>query len=201
MPDTEAILFDLDGTLLALERSYSELLAETFRAVEGKSRETWVEQYSEAFADLFGRVEQDPVERAFASIEACTEPEALAEELHRRETAACRPPDGTHETLERLAERYALGVLTNGMPGWQRHKLREAGLDRHIEAVVTSYEAGAHKPDTAPYRLAEQRLPAERYAMVGDSASDIEGAENAGWAACRYTGDGFDELPEAIDWA
>jgi len=200
MDSTRAILFDLDGTLVELQRGYDEILAETFRAVNGEARAAWREQYTDAFADLFGRVEPEPVRRAFASIDACPDPGLLATELRRRETAACRPPAGTHETLERLGETHALGVLTNGMPGWQRHKLREHGLDEHVGAVVTSYEAGAHKPDEAPYRLAERRLPAPDHAMVGDSATDIEGAENAGWVACRYTGGGFGDLPATLDW-
>lgn len=200
MAATRAIFLDLDGTLLQLQRAYDELLAETFSAVEGDAPQAWIEQYNDTFAALFGRVEPAPVRRAFASIDACTEPELLAAELHRRETAACKPPDGTHDTLERLAETHVLGVLTNGMPDWQRHKLREYDLDQYVEATVTSYEAGAHKPDQAPYRLAEQRVPAQHYAMVGDSATDTEGAENAGWTAYRYTGGGFGELPDALDW-
>lgn len=195
-----AVVFDLDGTLLELEQPYSEILAETFERVEGDTRQGWVEQYSDAFADLFGRVEPSPVRRAFASIEGCTDPGSLAETLRRRETAACQPPATARETLEQLSGSHAVAVLTNGMPGWQRHKLREHGLDEHVETVVTSYEAGAHKPDEAPYRLVEERLPAGRYAMVGDSESDIRGGKNAGWATQRYTGGGFGDVPDGIDW-
>ena len=35
---------------------------------------------------------------------------------------------------------------------------------------------------------------------VGDSADDVEGARQVGWTAYRYTGGGFGDLPEALDW-
>ena len=197
---TEAIFFDLDGTLLSLTREYGELLAETFTAVVGDVQEEWTEQYTDTFYELFGACEPDPVERAFASIDACSAPSLLAEELHDREVAACRPPDGVYEDLERLAEGHALGVLTNGLPGWQRRKLREHELEQYFDVVVTTYEVGAHKPAPAPYRACEARLPASAYGMVGDAATDIEGAENAGWAGYRYAGGGFSEIPAAFEW-
>ncbi len=36
--------------------------------------------------------------------------------------------------------------------------------------------------------------------MVGDSESDIRGGKNAGWATQRYTGGGFGDVPDGIDW-
>lgn len=200
MTSTKAIFFDLDGTLLRFDRPYRELLAETFTAVEGEVREAWLERYTDAFFELFGACEPDPVERAFASTDAPSSPTALAEALHVRERAACRPPEAVHDDLERLSESHALGVLTNGLPGWQRAKLREHDLERHFDVVVATYEVGAHKPNVAPFRVAEERLPARAYAMVGDADADVEGAEAAGWAAYRYTGSGFGELPAALGW-
>ena len=200
MTSTKAIFFDLDGTLLRFDRPYRELLAETFTAVAGEVREAWLEQYSNAFFELFGACEPKPVARAFASIDVPSRPAALAEELHRRERAACQPPEAVHDDLDRLSETYALGVLTNGLPEWQRAKLREHGLERHFDVVVATYEVGVHKPDVAPFRVAEERLPARAYAMVGDADADVEGANAAGWGAYRYTGSGFGELPGTLDW-
>ncbi|WP_440769549.1 HAD family hydrolase [Natronorubrum sp. DTA28] len=200
MTNAKAIFFDLDGTLLEHGQAYTEILTATFRTVEGEAREKWIERYIDAFYELFEACEPDPVRRAFASIDACSEPELLADELRRRETAACEPPDAVYEDLDRLSDGYRLGVLTNGFEGWQRHKLREHDLEQHFETVITSYQAGAHKPCEAPYRLAEARLPARAYAMVGDDDSDVDGATNAGWTACRYSGDGFADLPDILDW-
>ena len=91
-------------------------------------------------------------------------------------------------------------MLTDGVTEWQRAKLAASGLDRFFDAVVVSYAVGAHKPDPAPFAVAEKRLPADDYAMVGDSDADIDGAGRAGWATHRYDGGGFGDLPDALEW-
>ena len=84
MTNAKAIFFDLDGTLLEHRRAYPEILAATFEAVEGEVREECIERYNDVFYELFGAYEPDPVRRAFASIDACSEPNLLAEELRSR---------------------------------------------------------------------------------------------------------------------
>lgn len=200
MTHDRAIFFDLDGTLVELRQEYREVLAETFTAVEGDVRDEWIQQYTERFFALFEACEPDPATRAFADIGSCSDPERLAEELREREIASCQPPAGVHDDLKRLAADHALGVLTNGFPEWQRAKLREHDLVRHFDTVVTSYEAGAHKPDEAPYRTAERRLPAEAYAMIGDSDADVTGGRNAGWTTYRHSGSGFSDVPAVLGW-
>ena len=36
--------------------------------------------------------------------------------------------------------------------------------------------------------------------MVGDGDADVDGADRAGWAAHRYDGGGFGDLPDALEW-
>ena len=62
--------------------------------------------------------------------------------------------------------------------------LDEAGLAPLFDAVVTSAEAGAAKPDPAPFLLALARLGVrpERALHVGDDAVDRDGARAAGLA-------------------
>jgi putative hydrolase of the HAD superfamily len=193
-----AIVFDLDGTLLEFSREYDELLAETFRAVEGESRDEWVEAYSEAFFERFSACEPEPIHQAFATVSA--NPDALREGLHEREIEAAEPPECTRTALEQLAGEYRIGVLTNGIREWQLGKLRGNGLAGYVDAVVASYEAGAHKPDSDPFELLESRLPADAYAMVGDADADVEGATRVGWDCVRYDGQGFDTVPAAVGW-
>lgn len=196
----DALVFDLDGTLLRYERPYEELLAATFESIIGDVREEWVETYNEAFFEHFRACSPEPAVRAAGEIDACSDPEGFAAALLQREIDAVRPPENASADLERLAETHALGVLTNGLPAWQRRKLEAVGLDSHFDAIVASYEADAHKPDTAPYRLAERRLDASRFAMIGDAESDIDGALAAGWGTYAYDGGDFSALPEAIEW-
>jgi putative hydrolase of the HAD superfamily len=191
-----AIVFDLDGTLLSFTREYDQLLAETFRAVDGESRDEWLDTYREAFYERFSECEPNPVEGAFGTISE--NPTALAETLHEREIEAASPPDGAHEDLARLAEAYEIGVVTNGVREWQLGKLRGNDFFEYVDAFVASYEVGTHKPDTEPFECLESPLPADGYAMVGDAETDMEGARRAGWASHHYQGDGFSDLPDAL---
>jgi putative hydrolase of the HAD superfamily len=61
-------------------------------------------------------------------------------------------------------------------------QLETLGLARLVDTVVTSAEAGAPKPDAAVFLLALARLGVEpaNAVHVGDTASDAEGARNAG---------------------
>lgn len=196
-----AVGFDLDGTLLHYTRDYQALLADAMRDVTGAAPSAALDRYEEAFFERFRALDPDPVERAFQDALPEANADALTDALLRREIEATAPPAGAAADLERLAARYRLGVLTNGLPEWQRAKLSAHGLMDVFDGFVASYEAAAHKPATEPFRLFEERLPAERYAMVGDDSADVDGAAAADWAACRYDGSGFGALPDAIDWS
>jgi len=91
-----------------------------------------------------------------------------------------RPLDGAIGACRRLAGAgLRLAVVSNWDVGLHEH-LRELGLGRLVDAVVTSAEAGAPKPEPDVWRLALARLGVERAVHVGDSDADAEGARAAG---------------------
>lgn len=196
-----AVCFDLDGTLLHFTRDYTDVLAGTFVDVTGESREAWIETYNEAFFERFRACRPTPVEEAFAETLPGHDAGELAESLLRHEIEMLKPAPGIEDLLVELsAHDVKLGVVTNGVPAWQRAKLDAVGLLGHFDAFVASYEAGAHKPDTAPFQLAADRLGAAHYTMIGDSDADIDGATNDGWDSIRYEGTGFGLLaPTLLD--
>lgn len=196
-----AIAFDLDGTVLHFTREYEAVLRDAVESVAGEVREEWLETYQMQFYEHFRNHEENPVHRAFEAVDGGPDVDELVDALREEEVEMCRPPAGAREDLERLAEEFRIGVVTNGVPEWQRHKLRSYDLLDVFDTVVTSYEAGTHKPDTAPFEEFERRVDAEGYAMVGDDDADVDGATAAGWAAHRYDGEGFGALPGAIDWS
>lgn len=190
-----AVCFDLDGTLLHFSRDYVDVLAETFVDVTGDSRESWIETYNEEFFQRFRSHQSDPVEGAFAETLSEYDAGELAQSLLRHEIEKLEPAPGIEALLDELTtQKVELGVVTNGVPEWQRAKLEAVDLLHHFDAVIASYEAGAHKPDPAPFRLAEDRLGAGQYIMIGDSSADIDGAAEAGWDSIRYDGTGFTEF-------
>lgn len=196
----KAIFFDLDGTLLHFTRDYRDVLTDTFRAVAGECSEEWLDIYDAAFFDALEAHEANPYQQGFVATGIEAESEQFIQTLQEYELEMCQPPENIHADLTRLAETFQLGVLTNGVPTWQRRKLDAFNLRRYFDEIVVSYETGAHKPEITPFRAAETRLPADSYAMVGDSDADINGAHRAGWTTHRYRGDGFSDLPDALDW-
>ena len=182
-----AVWFDLDGTLLHFDRPYEAVLREAFgRHLDGAAVDRAVEAYD--FLGRFRELEVEPYRAAMgAVVEAAgsdLDPSVLVGSLREVEYDATRVPSGTRETLAGIDA--PLGVLTNGLPAWQRGKLAHRGLLESFDAVVASYEAGGHKPDPAPFDLARERLPADRYVMIGDDReADVEGARDAGFEAVR----------------
>ncbi|SNZ02950.1 putative hydrolase of the HAD superfamily [Natronoarchaeum philippinense] len=200
MTDERAIVFDLDGTLLHYTRDFEAVLSDAVDAVDGDVPDGAVDAYSDAFFERFEACEPEPSLGAFEAIGGDADPRALRDSLRQQELDMCQPHEDAAADLDRLSETFEIGVLTNGIHEWQRHKLEAYDLDEYVDAFVASYEVGAHKPDVAPFRYVEERLDADKHAMVGDDDADVAGARAAGWTAYRYDGDGFGDLPDAIEW-
>jgi len=195
-----ALVFDLDGTLLQYTREYEELLGSTFQEVSGDIDPVWLETYSEVFFEEFVACNPDPVERAFEATEAPGDSDRFADLRHETEVDATELPDSALEDLERLSWKFGLAILTNGLPDWQRGKVATHGIGQHVDTVVASYDVGEHKPGAAPYREVEQRLDADRFAMIGDSDDDIEGGRAVGWDTLRYEGGRLRDVPAELSW-
>lgn len=76
-----------------------------------------------------------------------------------------------------------LAIVTNNVVREQRLKVERGGLTPYVDALVTSEEFGAPKPDPGIIVHALERLGAsrDRAVMFGDSLStDIEGGRRAG---------------------
>jgi putative hydrolase of the HAD superfamily len=95
-----------------------------------------------------------------------------------------RPMAGAKAALEHLRSAgIALACVANWDISLEEH-LAALGLSSYFGTVVTSAEAGAPKPDPAPFRLALERIgvDAARALHLGDSEADREGASAAGLA-------------------
>jgi len=101
--------------------------------------------------------------------------------------------------LTRIRSRARVGIVSNNLLEEQAEKLRHCGLDRFIDTLVVSGEAGVSKPDPRIFRIALDRLgcePAEAV-MIGDSwTADVAGARAAGIRAIWFNPAGR-ERPDA----
>lgn len=87
-------------------------------------------------------------------------------------------------TLATLAERYALGVITNG-----NADIRRMSLAGHFKFAVCAEDLGIGKPDPAPFNEALKLggFNASASVHIGDHPSDdIAGAQRAGLRAVWF---------------
>lgn len=89
----------------------------------------------------------------------------------------------TIATLESLARRYRLALVTNGLAALQHKKIKRAGFAPQFRAVVISGELGTGKPEPLMFATALERLgvPPQNAVMAGDDLQgDVAGAQRAG---------------------
>ncbi|MFB6223684.1 MAG: HAD family hydrolase [Haloarcula sp.] len=202
---TSALCFDLDGTLVHYSRPYKDIVRDTLDA-HGIEYTNELQAVSEdVFRTAFDALEPEPYRQSMAAIVAAADaeadPDAVVETLRETEYASTTVPDAARNSLSELAADNRLAVITNGVRDWQVGKLDHHGLTDLFDAVVASYEAGAHKPDSAPFDRLRERLSADEYVMVGDEYDvDVEGARAAGFVPIHYEsgGDGGPDLWASI---
>jgi phosphoglycolate phosphatase len=183
----QAVLFDLDGTLvdtaediaLALNRALTE-----HRHASLTTREV---------RDLVGRGAPALVARAMTRL--CLPPDraeeaALLERFnfhHERLYAfgesTAQAYDGALaclRTLDKLG--LPLGVVTNKSQGLAMEILQRLGLAEHLRLVIGGDSCAQRKPDPGPLLFACSALssPPSQALMVGDSANDVLAARGAG---------------------
>ncbi|WP_262179986.1 HAD family hydrolase [Haloarcula laminariae] len=192
---TEALCFALDGVLVHRTRSDAELLRDVFAAHDIDPTDDLLATARRTFRNAFEAIEPDPYRQSMAAVvsaaDAEADPEDVVATLREETYAATTVPEAARESLVGLADDSTLAVITNGPREWQVGKLAHHDLRDRFDAVVASYDAGAHTPDTAPFDRLRERLPADEYVMVGDG-DDVEGARAAGFVSIEYSTEGAD---------
>lgn len=173
--DIDAVVYDLDGTLLRLAVDWERVAADV-GAVYG---EAGIPTHGDGVWTLLERAEKNGIA---AEVEA-----AIA--AHER--------DGAHESTrlppaEDLLERSVpAGVCSLNCEAACRIGLDTHGLADHVDVVVGRDTVDTHKPEPEPLLAAVDALGVDPEAalFVGDSESDERTAERAG-TRFSYVGDG-----------
>ncbi len=88
------------------------------------------------------------------------------------------------EVLEYCKERgYVMHLITNGFELTQHQKLKNAGIDRYFDVMITSEQAMSMKPhkEIFDYAFAQTGARADNSIMIGDALDiDVLGGKNAG---------------------
>jgi putative hydrolase of the HAD superfamily len=185
--DAFGTLVELDEPVARLRRALAERGAQASERTVTAAFGAEVEYYTAHKLEATGSEELRALRRECARVflESAGAPLDAAEFAPAFvEALVFRPTPGAEAALGSLRSAgLALGCVSDWDIGlsWQ---LDRVGLGQHFDAVVTSAEVGAEKPDPAVFRTALERLavPAERALHVGDGTGDREGALAAGLA-------------------
>src|SRR5271166_4393233 len=87
----------------------------------------------------------------------------------------------------RSLQTNRLAILSNGSPAMLDALIRNSGLDRYLEAVISVDAKKAYKPDPSAYELVEDRLGCrpEEVVFVSSNGFDVAGARSFGFKVVR----------------
>ena len=130
---------------------------------------------------------------------------SLAEQFPDEMWRRIGPFPEVRTVVRSLADRFKLGILTNGMPPHQHRKLAASGVSDAFEtSVITSGGIGVGKPDSEAFDavLKELGVSPHEALMVGDTfGRDVEGAVMAGIHAVWIDRNTDAEAPDGLPYA
>ncbi|MNI45913.1 Pyrimidine 5'-nucleotidase YjjG [compost metagenome] len=189
MSERQAILFDLDNTLMDRDqtfRSFStqfvqDLLSHLAPEEARRVVEDMIVRDADGYRDKDGFFAELSRVLPWQTQVSAAEIRAYYDETYTIHGAVMRH---AVDILEYCRERgYLLGLVTNGKKHLQDGKIDLLGVRGYFQAIVISGEAGISKPDPAIYKLALERLgvTAAQTLFIGDHpVNDIWGAGKAG---------------------
>ena len=190
-PLPEAILFDMDNTILdlngAMDYAWGQVCEAVSASIEGLTpqalREALNEERRWYFSDedrhRKGRLEPDKMlEELCSGALACvgvnsrSASEKMAAGFRELRIDSVRAFPGALEALAELRARgVKLALITNGSTLVQRAKIRRMKLEQYFDHIQVEEEFGAGKPEPGVYQHALERLDvdAANAWMVGDN--------------------------------
>jgi HAD superfamily hydrolase (TIGR01549 family) len=213
-----AALFDLDDTLFdhqhcarvalagirALHTCFESFEPETLQRAHGEILEDLHQQVMTGHLDLErARVERFRRLYGVAGITADHRLAARAAAVYREGyLQARREVEGAAALLDAVHRHATVVIVSNNLLEEQQDKLRQCGLDRHVDILVVSEQAGVSKPHPGIFQIALERAGARAAdaVMVGDSwSNDIEGARAAGIRPIWFNRDGKEPADPEVD--
>lgn len=183
-----ACVFDAYGTLFdvnsAVERERDALgaradaLAELWRRKQLEY--SWLRSMMGAYAP-FSQITAEALDHALAATGLGPGAKDRLMALYMRLDAYPEVPD----VLGRLRRAgLATAILSNGSPDMLDAAVASAGLDAHLDAVLSADAVGVFKPDARVYRLALDRLglrAAKDVLFLSSNGWDVHGAAHFGF--------------------
>jgi predicted PurR-regulated permease PerM/phosphoglycolate phosphatase-like HAD superfamily hydrolase len=187
--EIDAILFDLDGTLVETDDRTVEALTRRLQAARwilpGRDPGRAARRLAATYERLTGYV-LGVLDRVGLDDELLGLGDRLRQisGMHRLDTL--RAVDGVGEMLYELSRHYALGIVTTRSHREAQAFLAQQGWADLVQVIAGRDDTWRIKPHPDPVRHAAEQLgvPAERCLMVGDTRVDVESARRArAWSA------------------
>src|SRR5215471_8839375 len=191
LPDLQAALFDLDGTLLDRRRSFEYFVRDQWKRFLPFLQTVDREQYVEVLVELDGNGYAPRTDLFTGMVAQFNLPAHLAESLlidYRAgfPSACLLFPDAVRTLSFLRTSGLKLGLITNGSVQMQTGKLRCLAIASAFDAVLISAAEGCSKPHTQIFHRALGRLGVKpsQAVFVGDHPEvDVAGARAAGMLA------------------
>lgn len=196
----DAILLDLDDTILDFGKAEAAAISKTFRDLGIEPTEALLRRYSEINIAQWEAMERGELTRERVLLRRF---ELLFEELgFETDIRACEDRyrgylgvghyfiEGAEELLAYLAPKYRLYIASNGVAETQYSRLKSAAIGHFFDEIFISETTGYHKPERGYFDYCFARIPnfdPARTLMIGDSLTgDILGGNNAGIQTCWF---------------
>ncbi len=182
----DAVIFDLDQTLLDRDRSLREFIHWQCRGMLRpylENEQSFTNRFIEL--DANGTVWKDRVYQELIN-EFSLADWSVQELLTVYETCFCAfalPREGVVEAVKSLAGKYKIGLISNGMTPFQERNFRALGISSVFESIIVSQAVGLRKPDRQIFHLGCHQLGAspQNTIFIGDNPiADMRGASDAG---------------------
>ncbi|MFC3800285.1 HAD family hydrolase [Cohnella sp. GCM10012308] len=186
MNNIQAVLFDLDNTLLDRTRTFQHFTSSFVHAYFQHSNQIdsivsrIIELDEDGYKDknlLFTELLEE--------LPWLTKPEINEllsyYNVHYVENALLM--DYASEIISHVRQKYKLGLITNGRTKIQYGKIDRLGIRNHFDVILVSEEAGVKKPDPRIFEMALEKLGLhpEQCLYIGDHPkNDVEGAGKSG---------------------
>lgn len=193
LPHLEAILFDLDGTLIMIDDQVVVRLAQRLRP--------WLGRHAYQMAHWLFMQSEAPGNALVTLLDALGVDEALMDFTDRLRRRRGVYPDhefvllpGVERMILALRERYRLAVVTaRSRYHVERFLQRFPRMAAAMDTTCGLQDTRRLKPHPEPLLLVAERLtiPVDRCLMVGDTTVDVRAARRAGaWSAAVLCGFG-----------
>ncbi|MBD2092769.1 HAD-IA family hydrolase [Microcoleus sp. FACHB-1515] len=201
----QAVLFDLDGTLLDRDTSIQQFVAAQYERLITHLNHIPQSDYVSRFIELDcrGHVWKDKVYQKIV-----TEFEirrlswqALLQDYETQFQDYCVPFPSLVEVLSGLKQQgYSLGIVSNGLGTFQTRAIKGLGIQDYFEVILISEIEQMRKPQAEIFHRAAKRLgvTAKNSVFIGDHPeADIMGAKNAEMKAIWKRSSYWQEAKEA----